>query len=68
MDSNRPPTITAAQDPVALYLFRGPWDERIPNAVAGGVDLIVPQKFRTVDQLRFESAFSENHFDDSYRE
>jgi hypothetical protein len=61
------PTISAAQDPVLLYVFRGPWNEVIPNAVTGGVDLSVPQKFRTVDQLRFESALSENHFDDSYR-
>lgn len=61
------PTLSAAQDPVLLYLFRGPWNEVILNAVTGGVDLIVPQKFRTVDQLRFESALSENYFDDSYR-
>ena len=61
------PTISAAQDPVLLYLFRGRWVEKIANAVTGGVDLIVPQKFRTVDQLRFESALSENHFGDSYR-
>ena len=61
------PTVSAAQKPVALYLFRAPWDKVIPNAVAGEVGFNVPRKFRTVDQLRFESALSENHFDDSYR-
>jgi VanZ family protein len=60
------PTAFAAEDPVALYLFRGLLDKVIPNAVTGGVDLTIPRKFRTVDQLRLESAVSERRFDDSY--
>jgi VanZ family protein len=61
------PTVSVGQDPVALYLFRGPWDKVVPNAVAGGVDLTLPRRFRTVDQLRFQSGASEKRFDNTSR-
>jgi VanZ family protein len=61
------PTVSVGQNPVALYLFRGPWDKVVPNAVAGGVDLTLPRRFRTVDQLRFQSGASEKRFDNTYR-
>jgi hypothetical protein len=62
------PTTSARQGAVALYLFREPWDRTVPNAVPGEPPLVVPHDFQTIDQLRFESALSERHFDDSYRD
>ena len=60
------PGILPAQSPVAVFRFRGSGERVVSNDVPGGPQLILPQKYQTVDQLRFESAISELHYDDSY--
>jgi VanZ family protein len=60
------PTHGSSEDLRALYLFRERAGRLIRSSVVSGVDLEIPQRFRLVDQIRFESPISESRVGGNY--
>jgi VanZ family protein len=60
------PTYGSSQDLRALYLFRERAGRLIRNSVVSGVDLEIPERFRLIDQIRFESPISESRAGGNY--
>jgi VanZ family protein len=62
----RAAALATAKDLSAIYLFREHSGNVIHDARAPGVNLQIPEKFVTVDQLHFELPGSEAHADGHY--
>jgi hypothetical protein len=62
------PVIDSSDKPAALYLFHEHSGSVIHSVSGSGPELVIPDKFTTVDQTRFESVASELSAHDSFIE